>query len=223
MRVTVSAAFASAFPGAHVGTLLIDGVAGAEPAAALDRALVDVENRLRHSFEGADRAALLANPTIAPYHKHYRAFGQTFHVLRQLESVLKGRAVASPGGPLVSAMFAAELGNLLLTAGHDAAAVSGDLMIDCSRAGDRFVGIRGQEILVRPGDMVMRDAEGIISAVLYGPDERTRLQPSTQSALFVTYAPQGIAADGVRSHLHQIAEYVHLVAPGATVAALDIH
>jgi DNA/RNA-binding domain of Phe-tRNA-synthetase-like protein len=194
------------------------GVSNAERHPALDRRLSDLQSELRVRYAAADRAALASLPVVQAYQAHYRPFGQTYHVLRQLESVaLKGRDVASPGGALVSAMFGAELSSLLLTAGHDVAALALPLVVDCSKTGDRFVGINGQEHELKPGDMLMRDGLGIISAVLHGPDQRTRLTETTTSALFVTYAPAGISAEAVRSHLDRIAEYVRLSDPSAEV------
>src|SRR5437588_219970 len=74
-------------------------------------------------YRGQTRADLVAIANVQPYARHYRAFGQTYHVLRQLESVaLKGKPLTSPS-TLVLAMFAAELESLLLTAGHDLDAV----------------------------------------------------------------------------------------------------
>jgi hypothetical protein len=65
----------------------------------------------------------------------------------------------------------------------------------------------------------MRDGLGIISAVLHGPDQRTRLSETTTSALFVTYAPAGIARGDVQRHLDQIAANVRLTNPSAEVVA----
>lgn len=221
--VAASADFVAAFPGAHVGVLRFADVSNGPPPPSLAAALHDLEQDLRDQFANADRAALLALPSIAAYLPHYRAFGQTYHVLRQLESVaLKGRPLASPGGSLVSAMFAAEVRSQLLTAGHDAERLQGDLLVDCSREGDRFVGIRGDEVEVRPGDMVMRDRLGIVSAVLYGPDQRTRLAPTTRRAVFVTYTPAGISTTDLRAHLERIASYVRLASPAAQIAELCI-
>ena len=124
---------------------------------------------------------------------------------------------SATGGALVSAMFAAELNNVLLTAGHDVDALAAPLLVDCSQAGDRFVGINGQERELKPGDMLMRDSLGIISAVLHGPDQRTRFSETTTSALFVTYAPKGIARADVQRHLEQIAANVRLTDPRAEV------
>ena len=120
-------------------------------------------------------------------------------------------------------MFAAEIDRLLLTAGHDLDSLSLPLVLDSSRDGDRFVGISGREHVLHAGDMVMRDSSGIISAVLNGPDQRTRLQPGTTSALFVTYAPAGINPVEVRTHLEHIARLVALAAPGAVLESLSIY
>jgi DNA/RNA-binding domain of Phe-tRNA-synthetase-like protein len=209
----------AAFPGAHVGAVLLDGLAGAGAAPSpppLEQALAEIEADLRRTFGRAERATLAALPSVAAYQRYYRAFGQTYHVLRQLESVaLKGRPMRSPGGSLVSAMFGAELRSQLLTAGHDVAQLAGDLLVDCARADDRYTGLDGQERTPRAGDMLMRDQHGIISAVLDGPDQRTRLRPQTDSALFVTYAPAGIAAETVAAHLDELARLTRLAAPRA--------
>ena len=121
------------------------------------------------------------------------------------------------------AMVAAELQSQLLTAGHDVDLVRPPLVLDRSTAGDRFVGIDGQERVLRPGDMLMRDAAGILSAVVYGPDQRTRIGEGTRRALFSVYAPAGIATAAVRDHLDELAGWVSLIAPAATVRLLAIY
>jgi DNA/RNA-binding domain of Phe-tRNA-synthetase-like protein len=219
MRINASADWLRTFPGACVGCLLMDGVSNAERNPALDERLAELQTHLREHYAAADRAVLASLPVIQAYQAHYRSFGQTYQVLRQLESVaFKGRDLKSPGGTLVSAMFAAELNSLLLTAGHDVAALVPPVVVDCSKAGDLFVGINGQERELKPGDMLMRDGRGIISAVLNGPDQRTRLSETTRRALFVTYAPAGILPADVQAHLDQIVEHVRLVDPRAEVA-----
>jgi DNA/RNA-binding domain of Phe-tRNA-synthetase-like protein len=194
------------------------GVSNAEDNPMLDARLLELQVELRERYASADRALLTNLAVVQAYQAHYRRFGQTYHVLRQLESVaFRGRDLKSPGGTLVSAMFAAELNNLLLTAGHDADALLPPLQVDCSKQGDRYVGINGQERELRAGDMLMRDELGIISAVLNGPDKRTRLSETTNRALFVTYAPAGISPAQVHAHLEQIEAYVRLADPLADV------
>ncbi|MGI9146271.1 MAG: phenylalanine--tRNA ligase beta subunit-related protein [Chloroflexota bacterium] len=218
MHIEASADWRTAFPDATVGCVLMHGASNAERNPALDERLSELQSQLRERYGSADRATLASVPAIRVYQAHYRSFGQTYHVLRQLESVVfKGRELASPGGTLVSAMFGAELSSLLLTAGHDVDALVPPLLVDCSKAGDRFVGINGQERELKPGDMLMRDGGGIISAVLNGPDQRTRLSDATSRVLFVTYAPAGISVVDVEDHLKRIVGYVQLAEPRAQV------
>src|SRR5712691_9728867 len=197
LSVVVTDGWRTGFPGARVGLLRVDNVVNQPASVLLQRRTERIEAELRQRFASADRASLAALPTIQAYQRHYRAFGQTYHVLRQLESVaLKGTRLVSPSG-LVLAMFAAELDSLLLTAGHDVDALQPPLVVDRSVADERFVGLGGREQVLRAGDMLMRDHGGIISAVVYGPDQRTRLVGHTRRALFTTYAPAGVHADQV--------------------------
>ena len=85
---------------------------------------------LRQQWAGATRADLNRLPEFAVYRAYYRRFEKTYHVQLQFESVaLKGKPLRS-NGSLVLAMFAAELQNRLLTAGHDLAAIAGPLTVD---------------------------------------------------------------------------------------------
>jgi DNA/RNA-binding domain of Phe-tRNA-synthetase-like protein len=222
--VEVTQGWLVTLPDAHAGVLLIRDVLNPATSDALQAELAMLQQAMRDRYAGADRASLAAQPTVRAYQQHYRSFGQTYHLLGQWESVaLKGRPLASPGGVLVTAMFAAEIEHLLLTAAHDVDVLAPPLMLDSSVDGDRFVGISGREYVLDAGDMVMRDGDGIISAVLSGPDQRTRVTPSTSHVAYVTYAPAGIAVEDVREHLREIARLVLLAAPGASVEQLEVY
>lgn len=199
------------------------GVSNTETHPVLDERLAALQAELNERYAGHDRASLAKLAVVEAYLAHYKAFGQTYHVVRQLESVVaRGRPLTSTGGALVDAMFAAELSTLLLTAGHDVDSLQLPLWLDVSRAGDRFVAINGSDREVRPGDMVMRDEGGIVSAVLYGPDQRTRLSEKTTRAFFVTYAPAGISSADARRHLELISDYARIVEPTAAIEELVI-
>ncbi len=213
----VSDAWREAFPGAAVGELAIRDVTNPESDAALERRKQALESQLRSRFSKGGRAAIKALPVIQAYAAYYERFNKTYHVQLQFESVvLKGKLLRS-NGSLVLAMFAAELRNRLLTAGHDLARIEGGVSIDLAQGGERYVGIGGRDLALQPGDMYIRDEAGIISSVLYGPDDRTRITPNTRQAIFCVYAPAGIRPEAVESHLADIASNVRLVAPQASV------
>jgi DNA/RNA-binding domain of Phe-tRNA-synthetase-like protein len=119
-------------------------------------------------------------------------------------------------------MFRAELQTGLLTAGHDADLLVGGLTVDLVAAGDRYPGIGGHPIEAAAGDMCIRDDAGIVSSIVYGPDNRSRLREETRAVAFTTYALAGITTDAVTRHLEAIAIGVRIVAPDSIVDSLEV-
>ena len=173
-----------------------------------------LEAELRQRLAGKSRAELLAElPRLQAYATYYRRFKKTYHVLLQLESVaLKGRSIGG-GPPLVTAGFMAELQSQLLTATHDLDTLRQPLRL-CAAAGDeRYTALNGEELQAKPGDMLMADAGGPICTVIAGQSRASSVQADTRRALFVVYAPAGIATDAIQRHLDEIEALVRLLAP----------
>lgn len=213
--LTATDTWKAAFPGAVVGALAMHGVQNPEQSAALEAGKRRLEEKLR--------ARAGSEPEVHAYADYYRAHGKTYHVKAQWESVaVKGRPIPSRAA-LVEAMFMAELKNLVLTAGHDLAAVAPPVRADVTREGDRYVLMNGKERALEAGDMMMVDGEGIISSVLGGPDRRTRMTPETRDVLFAVYAPAGVGENAVRGHLEDVRANVLLVAPEAESELLATH
>lgn len=218
MELRIADSWREAYPGASVGILALDGVENPPEHSALAEHVRRVEAELRDRWAGKTRADLILLPELDAYRRYYRRFDKTYHVQLQFESVvLKGRPLRSHGS-LVLAMFAAELQNRLLTAGHDLAMIEGDLAVDVARGGERYVGIGGREQTMQPGDMYIHDHVGVVSSVLYGPDDRTRITPGTGQVVFCVYAPAGVPPEAVERHLADIASNVRLVASQASIA-----
>ena len=223
MKVQIADAFQAAYPGASVGILAMDGVENPPEHAALAEHVRQVEAALRSRWAGKTRADLNLLPEFEAYRGYYRRFDKTYHVQLQFESVvLKGRPLRS-NGSLVLAMFAAELQNRLLTAGHDLATIEGDLAVDVARGGERYVGIGGRDQTMQADDMYIHDHVGDISSVLYGPDDRTRIVSSTRQAVFCVYAPAGVPPEAVERHLGDIASNVRLIAPEASITHQQVY
>ena len=220
---TVSESWRGAYPEGVVGILAMRHLANPEHTSALERQKEQLENLLRSRFSNYDRRTLKALPVIDVYNGYYKRFKKTYHVLLQLESVvIKGKSIPR-ALPLVEAMFMAELKNQLLTAGHDREALQPPVTIDVAEGSERYVRINGQEQQLKPGDMMIADSQGIISSVVYGPDQRSRITSETRRAFFTVYGPPGIANETVHEHLQDIKEYVLLVAPKAEVELLKVY
>jgi DNA/RNA-binding domain of Phe-tRNA-synthetase-like protein len=219
---TVTEAWKTAYPGAAVGILTMRDVVNPDHHPILDARKAELEGQLRSRFAGADKAALKALPKIQAYTAYYKRFKKTYHLLLQLESVaIKGKPIPRVAG-LVEAMFMAELNDLLLTSGHDLETIQTPVKLDVSTGDERFIRINGKEQVLKPGDMFISDAQGILSTIIYGSDQRTRITSETRQAFFSTYAPAGIGEQAVRQHLENVRDNIKIIAPETEVISLEV-
>lgn len=211
----------AAHPGAVIGLLELSGVDNTRPSPALNARKRQVEQRLRELYAGYARKDFLALPVLAAYAQYYRRFEKTYHVLLQVESLaLRGRNLPDVS-PLVDANYSAEVETLVLTAGHDAAKLIAPVVIDVARPGDELAPMGGLALenvprrAIQPGDMVMRDREGICCTILYGQDNRSPVTVETRQVMYVAYCPAGVPRAAVEAQLAQIEANVRLFAPQA--------
>jgi DNA/RNA-binding domain of Phe-tRNA-synthetase-like protein len=218
----VTTSWRSAFPGAYAGVLVMKDITNQAQHPELEKRKAELEAELRSQFSGQDRAALSSHPVLQAYNNHYKGFKKSYHVQLQLESIAwKGRSIPTVSA-LVEAMFMAEMKNLLLTAGHDLDIVQIPLTLDVSKGTESYTLMRGEEQILKPGDMMISDRAGVISDVIYGPDRRTQITADTRNAVFTTYAPQGIEEQAVERHLQDIRDFILVFAPQAQVEMLKV-
>jgi len=212
-----------AYAGAHAGVLAMQDVVNPSQSEALEERKVELEQALRSRFAGMDRASLRADQTLRAYEEHYRRFDKTYHVRLQLESIIFKDKPIPAGAALVEAMFMAEVDSMLLTAGHDLDMIRAPLRLDVARGTETYVLLHGVQQAPKAGDMMISDHEGIISSIVYGPDERTQIRPGTTRAVFTVYGPSGISPSSMEAHLERIKSNVQLITPAARVQLLKVY
>ena len=218
--ITTSDSFHQVYPHAAVGILILENVSNPKSCSELDKKKASLEKSLREAFP--DKAVLRSLPTLQAYAAYYKRFKKSYHVLAQLESVIfNGRSLPNTAA-LVEAMFMAELKNMLLTAGHDLDSLQMPVNINCAQEGLQYIAMNGSEQTLKKEDMFMSDSQSIISSVIYGPDNRTRIREETQRALFVVYAPEGIQRAQIEEHFLDIQAFIRLFAPDARLVQQDI-
>lgn len=209
----VAPAWRAVCRGASVGILALRAVSNPADDPVVAAAADALERELRARW--TDRDALRAASPFPAYAAWYKRFGQRYHVMLQRESVaLKGKPVPRVAG-LVEAMFLAELRTGILLAGHDLDLVAPPLALAIGTGDEIYRTPRGEEAAVKPGDMFVRDREGVLSAVITGPADRARIGPETTAALFVAYAPAGVPASDVAACLGDIERTVRAFARDA--------
>jgi DNA/RNA-binding domain of Phe-tRNA-synthetase-like protein len=219
----VTSAWKSTYPEAHAGVLVMRSVSNPASDSALESRKTALEEQLRARFSGQDRATIASHPVLQAYAEYYRRFKKTYHIQLQLESiVLKGKSIPSVAA-LVESMFMAEMQDFLLTAGHDLDVVQLPLTLDVATGTEQYTLLRGGDQILKADDMMISDQRGVISSIIYGPDQRTQITPNTQNVVFTAYAPPGIDEQTIVEHLEHIRDNVLIFAPQAEVALLEVY
>ena len=188
----------------------------------LDAKMSEIESEIRNNFSETGRASIRKLPAMQAYTAYYRKFKKTYHVQLQIESVaLKNKSLPRISA-LVSAMFAAELKNQLLTAGHDMSTIQLPLVLDVANGHESYTSLNGTVQTLSLTDMFISDNKGVISSIIYGPDNRTPIKSDTSEVIFTVYGPEGISSQQMTSHLEDIRSFVYLVSPDAYTGTLEI-
>mgnify|MGYP002345732620 CR=1 FL=1 len=218
----ISRQFTETYPDAHIGLLVMRNVENVPSHPALEENKRGVESALRDRFAGMEPGNLDSVHPMSVYAAYYKRFDKTYHVTGQLKSIVfKDKSIPSVAS-LVEAMFIAELKNGLLTAGHDLDQATLPLTANVATGNETYTLMRGAEQVLKPNDMYIADARGILSSIIYGPDQRTQIQPSTKNVVFTVYAPAGVKPDELETHLQDIRDLVRLVTPQAKVELLQV-
>ena len=182
----------------------------------------ELERELRNKYSGMQRNNIKNISEVKIYSDYYKTFNKTYHFLLQLESVAIKEKRISEAPPFVQIMFMAELKNLLLTAVHDLTKISLPVTVNAASGKETYKTMGGKEQTLKKGDIFMADKEGIISSIIYGPDERTRVTSQTTQALYTVYLPKGISLQYATDHLIYIREMVIGLSPYSKAGAMEI-
>ena len=211
--ITVSPDWITKIPEASVGLLILKNAPNLPEHPELNNAKEELERDLRSRFADMDRKSLREQPTMAAYDAFYRQFRKSYHVQLQLESIVfKAKPIFSPSA-LVGCMFMAELKTGLLTAAHDFNMLQLPLLADITEGGETYQRLDGSQQELKAGDLYIKDQQGILSSVIYGPDQRTQIQPGTSQAAFTTYGPPGISPAQIEEQLEILEDDVKICSP----------
>lgn len=193
-----------------IGILVMENVRNEDCEPKLLSVRQELEGRIRSKYDKVSRGDLKALHPMDAYISYYKKYGYTYHVLPQIESVIKGRTIPV-GLPLVQAMFMAELKNMLLTAGHDYAKIKAPLSLRISAGSESYKAMNGKDVTTIAGDFMLADQESVISSILRGPDQGTAISEDTTCVIYTVYAPFGVEEQLVQEHLRDIEAYVRIV------------
>lgn len=205
-----------------VGILLMENVQNNADHDTLKAVRDELEGTMRAKYAQASRIDLKAQRPMNAYIAYYKKFGYTYHVLPQLESIIKGKSIPC-GLPAVEAMFMAELKNMLLTAGHDLDKITLPTGLSIATGKEGYTTMSGKSVETVPEDFMITDQSGIVSSILRGPDLRTAITKLTTRVAYMVYAPPGVEEELVHKHLGDIEAYVHIASQESVTLLIGVY
>ena len=205
MRVELSPELRIIYPRAQFGSLTVRNAPNTRKIGALEEQKRLLEREIREVYPAVEE-----DSTIQSYDTYFKRWGKTYPVEFQIKTLKRGGRLPQVSA-LVDGMFMAEIKNRILTSGHDLDALAEDLIFDVSSEGEWYVKLNGEEQKLKDNDVILRDAEGILASVLYGPARRTSISPTTRSAIFFAWCPYGMGEETIKAHLNNILSNLRII------------
>lgn len=205
MSVNVRKELKLIYPRAAFGGLIANNIPNRKDNEGLEKLKRELEKEIRDDYTEIDK-----DPVIRSYDTYYKKWGKTYPIKFQIKTI-KGGGRFPRVSALVDSMFLSELRNRLLTSGHDLDNVQGELLYDVSDEGESYMKLNGKEQKLPRSDIVLRDSEGILASILYGPARRTSIGNNTVNTLYLAWCPYSPGEEVIEEHLKDIVSNLKLV------------
>ena len=187
LRFSISPAYEEQYPGVAFGLTLIEGCGPVTEKEAFDQ----YKRKLLRNMRKRETLAQISE-RIDTYDRFFQSFGYECPLPQHLKRTINS------GFPMynlmVDAHFMAEMCAGILVAVTDYDRIEGALTLDVAQDGETAAGMGGRLFTTKSGEIVLRDEKDIICVLCQGADEKTRVQDTTRTVLFYSYAVPGIDA-----------------------------
>jgi DNA/RNA-binding domain of Phe-tRNA-synthetase-like protein len=198
MQINLTYDLKEKYPSSRFGSLIIRNNPNRKRNETLEELKRDLEKKIRkYPVEVAK------DNMIKYYNTYFKMWKKVYPIEYQINTIKSGRKFPRVS-VLVDSMFIAELKNKILTSGHDLDAIQGDLTFDVSKGGEKYLQLNGQEKDLKMNDVVLKDNEGILASILYGPTKRTSVTLKTKNTLYFAWCPYFMDEKIIKDHLNAI-------------------
>jgi len=208
------------YPGAKMGILAVKDVSYS--SYMTEEEITEFLNYLCRKYAHLERKELKELYPISAYIAYYKKFGSNYHLLAQLESLIKGKKTVTFDSGLLQAMFLSEMDDMLLTAGHDLTKLHLPLQLKIATGTETYQSISGKEVSTIKGDLMLIDSNGPLSSILRGPDLKSRITSSSTEVLFSVYAPPGIDEGYIEDSLLKLEKRIRALSPLSRTELLQV-
>ena len=189
------------YPTAIFGSLTINNQRNQKKHPDIEQAKRLIEKKIRETYPPPKE-----DPIIQRYAAYFDRWGKTYPIEFQINSIKKGRTFPQVSTH-VDIMFMAELENRILTSGHDRDTIQGRPVYDLADQGEEYVKINGKKQALHKNDVILKDDDGVLASILFGPSARTSIKMETANPLYFAWCPARIDHETVDEHLSTITKF----------------
>jgi DNA/RNA-binding domain of Phe-tRNA-synthetase-like protein len=193
------------YPTAKFGVLSIFDQPNQKKHNELEEVKRQLEKTIRKEYHDP-----IDDPVIQCYDDYYSKWEKTYPIEFQIKSIKKGRTFPQVSTH-VDSMFLAELENRILTSGHDGDDIKGTPLFALAEQGEEYIKLNGKKQVLVKNDIILRDDNGILASILFGPALKTSIAIKTVNPVYFAWCPIGISTEIVDNHLTSIQRYSELV------------
>jgi DNA/RNA-binding domain of Phe-tRNA-synthetase-like protein len=182
---SISQAYRGRYPGVAFGLTLISDCTNFLNPYGFDQ----YKRKLLRKMRKRETLAEITK-RIEVYDRFFQSFGFECPLPKHLKRTIHS------GFPrynlMVDVHFMAEMCAGILVAVTDYDCFEDKLTLDIANEGETCMGMGGQDMTTKQGEIVLRDEKEIVCVLCQGADEKTRVSEDTRNVLFYAYAVPGI-------------------------------
>lgn len=198
MQINTTESLKETYPDSIFGNLIIREVPNRKRNEILEERKRTLERDIKEKYADVDKDSM-----IHYYNNYFKLWRKTYPIEYQIKTVKSGGKFPQVS-VIVDCMFIAELKNRILTSGHDLDEIKGDLTFDISQGGEQYLKIDGRKQELKKNDVVLKDNEGILASILYGPARRSSISRKTKNVIFFAWCPYTMDENIIMRHLSDI-------------------
>ena len=193
------------YPTATFGSITINKQQNMKKHPDLEQTKRLIEKKIRETYQTPEE-----DPIVQSYAGYFDKWGKTYPIEFQINSIKKGKTFPQVSTH-VDCMFMAELENRILTSGHDRDEIQGRLVYGLADVGEEYVKLNGKKQVLHKNDVILKDDDGVLASVIFGPSARTSITIETVNPLYFAWCPVGIDQEMVDEHLSTIMKFSKIV------------
>lgn len=205
--------FAHAYPGMQFAAIAAQGVDYADFRTAAIQFASQVQLNLA---QPSDRV----QDNLNAFTNFFARYGVDSPLNRQIATAAKHGFPTGAPAPIL-ALLALEAATGVLMGVQNLDAVKSYVQLDVTVSPESFLHLNGKTVTCSTGEIVVRDADGIIASHLRGPDSRTAVSQESRNLLF--YVFDAHPSIGVVAHARACESVKSLLAPVSSTTSMLHH